>query len=205
MVSCCLHHAYSYLPSRSASVLLLSKTAFWLPAHLPFSEGCSCRSTASVCCITPRIKKSCSTTRRRLSEDWTGNLVEVNAIVAFYADFITPDCIRASVLPPTPVTEFPKALWEYAGAVLPARAAATAEGAVAHQAGRAPHGPHCQHGGYRGGQPRGASAFQWLACAHGHQHRCASCCMSSAAWPVRLAAFCMVLTTNITSLHGMTH
>ncbi len=153
------------------------------------------------------VENSCGTSRRGISEDWTNTLVEVNASVAFYADCITADFIPISAIPPMSVKEVSEGcfFWECAGAVLPTRAAATAEGAVAHQAGRAPHGPHCQHGEHRGGQPGGPSALQRLACAHGHQHRCASCFMSSAAWPVRLAAFCMVLTTSTTSLHGMTH
>ena len=58
-----------------------------------------------------------------------------------------------------------------AGAVLPACAAAAAEGAVAHQAGRAPNGSHSQHWGPGGQWPGGPGALQRPQSAHGHQHR----------------------------------
>ena len=58
-----------------------------------------------------------------------------------------------------------------AGAVLLACAAAAVEGAVAHQAGRAPDGSHSQHWGLGGQRSRGAGPLQWPQSAHGHQHR----------------------------------
>ncbi len=104
LVSCCLRMpAWCQIP-----ISILAEQNSLLTPFTPLF--CSCRFTTSVCrntlpCV--RVKKSCGTSRRRMSQDWSVTLVESN--VALYD--CTAEFIPVPAMPPISVQQFLKAVF----------------------------------------------------------------------------------------------